>query len=113
MTLRFHGRMRFFALKRSMVVPRRQVSGVTLYREAAQPWPDATLRMGGAFVPGKVAAGRFWKVGKGRRIKSFWAMYDPERALGIDLRDHTYAYLVVQVDDPEGELARVREWIDG
>ena len=37
----------------------------------------------------------------------FWDVHDPDKAIGIELRDEHYARLVIEVADPDGEICRI------
>jgi hypothetical protein len=52
-----------------------------------------------------ISAGRFYSHGQ----LVFWDVHDPEKAIGIDLRDEHYGRLVLEVGDPEQEIARIEQ----
>jgi hypothetical protein len=52
-----------------------------------------------------ISAGRFYS----HRQLVFWDVHDPRRAIAIELRDERYARLVLEVEDPEAEIARVQQ----
>jgi hypothetical protein len=56
-------------------------------------------------ILGVVSAGRFYS--DGRLV--FWDVHDPERAIGIELRDEPYGRLVLEVGDPEQAIARIEQ----
>ena len=69
--------------------------------------------MPGTNVPGMYLAGTFWKFwgDKSSRVKSFWVRRHPGKCIRIDLRNHDYDYLMVEVDDPGAEIARITAWL--
>jgi hypothetical protein len=62
-------------------------------------------RVGGVHIPGVISAGRFYSHGQ----LVLWDVHDPEKAIGITLRDERYGRLVLEVEDPEAEIARVEQ----
>jgi hypothetical protein len=43
----------------------------------------------------------------------FWDVHDPDKAIGIDLRDERYARLVIEVSDPKDEISRIMAAVTG
>ena len=94
------GPARYLGLRRSVRVP---IADVT----SAEAVPRGSLRpplvMLGAFsVPGVLVAGVLWRRGG----KELWAVGRPDRMLVVHTKG-TYARLVLEVDDPEGDATRI------
>jgi hypothetical protein len=43
----------------------------------------------------------------------FWDVQEPDRAIAIRLRDNRLDKLVIEVENPEQEIARIRQAIAG
>jgi hypothetical protein len=62
------------------------------------------IRVGGTHVPGLISAGTFHS--RGQWVS--WDVHDPEKAIGIHLRDERYGKLVIEVADPDDAVGRIR-----
>ncbi len=98
---------KLWALKSSLTIPLEHVRGATADPGIATE--RAGVKIGGARVPGVVTAGTFYQDGE----KIFWDVHDPQNVLVIELRDETYARLVVEVDDPRATAVLVQSAIRG
>ena len=96
------GADKLWALKSRLEVPIANVVGVTAAPGDAREWLHG-VRLGGTHIPGVISAGRFYS--HGRWV--FWDVHDPDKAIGIELRDERYDKLVVEVADPQAEVARI------
>lgn len=97
------GADRFFAMKSQFEVPLQHIASVDSdAEEARRVWHG--LRMGGTNLPGIITAGRFVQHGEW----AFWDVHDPENAIAIQLRDESYAKLIVGVDDPGATIQAIR-----
>lgn len=114
LTVRPLGRNWAFALKRSLSAAKAEVAAVERGGRLAENGPVG-LRFPGTNVPGRFLAGTFWKFWGGQegRVKSFWVRRHPDKCIRIDLANHDYDYLMVEVDDPEAEIARIEAWLKG
>lgn len=114
LTVRPVGWNRLFALKTSLYVAQADVVSVERGGRLAENGPVG-LRFPGTNVPGYFLAGTFWKFwGKEReKVKSFWIRRHPDKCIRIDLANHDYDYLMVEVDDPNAEIARIQAWLKG
>jgi hypothetical protein len=102
------GADKFWALKTQLEVPLAHIAGI----EASVPEAHAIwhgLRVGGTNVPGLITAGRFLNHGEW----AFWDVHDPDKAIGIRLRDETYARLIIGVEDPIGTALMIESAIRG
>ncbi|MBU3060460.1 hypothetical protein KO481_02845 [Nocardia sp. NEAU-G5] len=101
LVIRLTGLDRLFALEGSLTVPLANVRGAT-----ADPGiikEPRGIRAPGTNIPRVVTAGTFHRDGE----RVFWAVRDPNKAVVIELADHHYARLVVQVPDPRAAVALV------
>lgn len=100
--VRFSGWSRVWTLSGGFDAPLSSVRGAR-----ADPGlllaPDG-IRVGGAYVPGRIVAGRYWRPG----FSSFWCVRDPKRTVIIDLSGWRYDRLVLQVNDPNAVAAEIR-----
>lgn len=92
---------RVWALRRRVVVPQAALAGVRRDPQYARR-PDG-WRLMGTYLPGVISAGHYC----GRRGREFWDVSRPENALVVELRDHRFARLVVEVESPEAVLRRL------
>ena len=93
-----------WALRSRLAVPLRHITGVRRNPGLMLGWFDR-LKLAGAHLPGLISAGTFL----GGDGLDFWDVTDPDRAIVVDLRDETYRRLVVEVEDPDRTVARLRE----
>lgn len=106
------GRHRAFALKLSLYAARADVVSVEPGGRLAENGPVG-LRFPGTNLPGYYLAGTFWKFwgNPAKRVKSFWIRRHPDKCIKINLANHDYDYLMVEVDDPAAEITRITEWL--
>ena len=98
------GADRLWALKSRLEIQLGHVAGAGSAETEARQWLHGA-RLGGTHVPGVLSAGRFYS--HGRWV--FWDVHHPAKAIGIDLRDEHYSKLVVEADDPDDQIRRIRE----
>ena len=89
------GMHKIWALKNSITVPLVHVRGATA--DANIVGESKGLRAPGTHIPGVFAAGTFHKDGE----KIFWDVRDAAKAVVIELRDESFARLVLEVEDPK------------
>ena len=102
------GADRLWALKSRLEVPIDHVTGAASATEEAHKWLHG-MRVGGTHIPGVISAGRFYSHGQ----TVFWDVHEPEKAIGIELRDERYGHLVLEVENPQAEIARIEHVISG
>jgi hypothetical protein len=90
------GSHKFWAMKSNLEIPLEHIVGVTIRSEETKSWWHG-WKILGTDIPGLFAAGVF-RVG-GEWV--FWDVEHPENAIQIDLRDETYARLLMEVRHPE------------
>lgn len=99
------GLHQLWAFKGRLEVPRSQVRGARHDPDAVRGWKG--WRAPGTHVPGLITAGTFHL--DGDRI--FWDVRDAAKAVVVDLADHDYRQLVIEVDDPEKVVAMLSEYV--
>ena len=114
LTVRPLGWHRALALKMSLDAARADVVAVEPGGRLAENGPVG-LRFPGANLPGYYLAGTFWKFWgpEAGRVKSFWIRRHPDKCIRIDLANHDYDYLMIEVEDPDAEIARLAAWLEG
>lgn len=85
-------------------VPLDHVLGAESATLAARRWLDG-VRLGGTHIPGPISAGWF----RSHDSWAYWEVRDPRRAIRIDVSDEPYDRIVIEVEDPDAELIRIRE----
>lgn len=89
------GTDRFSAFKSQLEVPLEHIADVEAsIPEARDFWHG--IRLVGTQIPGVITAGSFLQHGEW----AFWDVHDPDKAVGIRLKDEHYAKLIIGVDDP-------------
>jgi hypothetical protein len=73
-----------------------------------QRHPDRARGRSGSAL-GVISAGRFYSHGKW----VFWDVHNAAKAFSIELRDEHYSKLVLESDDPAGQIRRIRAAADG
>jgi hypothetical protein len=101
------GADQLWALKSQLRIPLAHVVGAAEAEGEAREWLHG-MRLGGTHVPGVISAGRFYSQGKW----VFWDVHHPAKAISIELRDENYGRLVIEADDPAGQIARIREAVE-
>lgn len=96
------GADRLWVLSSRLEIPIKHVTGAAPATGEARKWLHG-MRVGGTHIPGVISAGRFYSHGE----LVFWDVRDAEKAIDVDVRDERYGRLVLQVADPEEEIARI------
>lgn len=94
---------RVWALTGDVAVPYPSIVGVDVRAEA-----DVDRGWGriGTALPGRYHAGRFRRRGE---PWSLWVVGRPERVLVLTLRDHQFAQIVLELDDPDAVAAELAQ----
>lgn len=103
LTVHVRGMDRLWAFKSELRIPLAHVSGAAPAEDEARGWWHG-IRAPGTNLPGAITAGTFY-ADEGR---VFWDVHAPERAIAITLHDDTFAKLVIEVEDPAAEIARIQ-----
>ncbi|MGH7755598.1 MAG: hypothetical protein ACREM8_04845 [Vulcanimicrobiaceae bacterium] len=93
---------RLWAFKSELRIPLAHVSGVAPAEDEARERRHG-IRAPGTHLPGVITAGTFYE----REDRVFWDVHAPERAIAISLHDDRFAKLVIEVEDPAGEIGRI------
>ena len=97
------GLNKLWALKSRLTIPLAHVRGATLDPGIVREWKG--VRSAGTYMPGLIVAGTFRS--QGERI--FWDVRDADKAVVIQLREESYARLVLEVGDPRAVVASIEE----
>lgn len=92
-----------WALRSQLSIPRTHIKDAYLDPEPAMGWFDG-LKIAGTAVPYIFRAGTFYQEGEW----VFWDVSEPENTIVIELDHENYKKLIIEVDDPEGEVKRIR-----
>lgn len=106
LTVHIQGADRLWALRSHLEIPLANVVSARAANEEAHEWFHG-LRVGGAEIPGVISVGRFYSHGE----VVFWDVHHPDRAIAIGLQDERFDRLVIEVENPGQEIARIREAI--
>lgn len=105
MILTVRGTHVLWALKRRLEIPLGHIRDLRRAEpDIIQGWWKG-IRAPGTQIPGVIVAGTYYQGGK----KIFWDVKNGERAIVIELEGESYARLVVEVEDPEGTIAMIRQ----
>ena len=104
LVVHIEGMDRLWSLKSTLEIPLANVVSAASVSAEARNWLHG-IRVGGTHVPGVITAGSFYSHGQ----QVFWDVHDPDKAIGIELRDERYARLVIEVADPEAEINRIAQ----
>ena len=90
----------------SLDVPYADIVSVSEDHRLAENGPSG-MRFPGASIPGVYLAGTFWKFWGGEHTWSFWLRRHAENCITLQLRNHRFSYITVEVSDPAGEIAAI------
>jgi hypothetical protein len=96
------GSHKLFALESRITVPLTHVKSARHDPEHANRWWHG-LKLPGTDIPGFFAAGSFWTTDGWR----FWDVRHPEQSITIEVRDEHFVEIIVDVEDPDTECARI------
>lgn len=97
------GLHQLWALRSRLEIPLAHVTGVERDPEQVGRWWHG-WKLIGTDLPGLFAAGTFYYHGE----LVFWDVHDPERTIVVSLADERYKKLIIEVEDPESVLERLR-----
>lgn len=102
------GHHKLWAMKSTLSLPLRDIRDVRVDPERAKRWWKG-VRFPGTEVPGLYAAGTFYE---SDMRPDFWSVRKPEQAIVIQCAtDADYDEIIVEVEDPSAEIARLRNAI--
>jgi hypothetical protein len=96
------GMDRLWSLKSQIEVPLSHITGVVADPDAARGWWHG-FRLPGTQIPGVITAGTFYQ--NGRRV--FYDVHDTDKTIVIELDHEQYDQLVVEVANPQAEVAKL------
>lgn len=91
------GLHKIWALESKIVVSKAKIIRAYQNKEEFTFWKG--FRMPGTEIPGLIAAGTFYKKGR-----NFWDVMNKNRAIIIELENHYYKKLIIEVENPEATL---------
>jgi hypothetical protein len=97
------GLHQLWAFKGRLDIPRDQIRGARHDPNAVTGWKG--WRAPGTHVPGLITAGTFHL--DGDRI--FWDVRDAANVVVVDLGDHKYRQLVIEVEDPSAVVTMLND----
>ncbi len=103
LVVRFTGWDVAWALRRGVRVPLHHVTG-TRIGARAEELRTLSLRLGGTYLPGVIAAGLYRSKGGGRQL---WSVRRAAEVLVINLRDERWDRLILEVPDPAATAALI------
>jgi len=103
----FPGAEALITLKRSLVLPWRDVVSARVERQSVAK-RDLGLRVGGGYWPGWFATGHFTYRGR-RGERQLWCAYRSETVLVIETVRPRPRRVVLQVEDAAGVAARIND----
>ena len=95
-----------WALKSKIEVPLEHVSDVESYRsyETHNEYAgQVSWRVPGTYVPGVIKAGSYYQ-----GAWAFWDVHNRDKAIVITLVEEHYKLLIVEVDNPDLEIAKIK-----
>jgi len=98
------GADKVWAFKSRLEIPFSCIRGARADPDAARGWWKG-WRIPGTQIPGVITAGTYYKKGK----RTFWDIHDPTGAIVVDLSNHKYNQLVIEVEDPIGEAQKLQK----
>jgi hypothetical protein len=101
--LEVKGLDKLWAFKGHLEIPLEHIRSVRHDPKAASGWWHG-IRMPGSQLPGVITAGTFYQHGE----RVFWDVHDPNKAIVIELDDERYNELVIEVENPEFAVDRIR-----
>lgn len=102
--LEVQGWHKLWAFKRKIDVPLDAIVDVRRKPGAIRGWWKG-LRVPGTHLPGVIVAGTYFKDGQ----REFWDVGRGDEAIVIELAGHRYDRLVVDVEDPDQTVERIRQ----
>jgi hypothetical protein len=106
--LEVQGWDKLWALKSQLEFPLDHITDVRVDPEPARGWWHG-LRFPGTNIPGVLTAGSFYQ----HDGAVFYDVHDPERTIVLDLNHEHYQRLVIEVEDPQGEVTLLQKALAG
>ena len=96
-----------WALRSHLDFPTSHITSVRVDADAARGWWHG-LKLWGSNIPGVLTAGTFYQEGG----IVFYDVHDPERTIVIELDHERYDRLIVEVEDPANEQAKIERSLE-
>ena len=100
-TFMFEGSQKFLALKKSLSIPIKKIESVST-EDVNPPWLAGRI---GTHLPPLFWAGTFWT----RKGKIFYYVRDKSKCITINLQNHDYSKVVIEVDDKHGVSKEIKQ----
>jgi hypothetical protein len=94
---------KLWSLKSQLEIPVSHIASARVDPEPARGWWHG-IKLPGTNLPGVITAGTFYQ----SEGAVFFDVHDPERTIVIELEHEHYKRLVLEVDDPDAVVARIR-----
>jgi hypothetical protein len=105
-TIKLHGAEKFLAIKSKIIIPLEKIKKVSTEQATPLWFPEARL---GTHLPGVFMAGTFW-LRKGG--KTFYYAKDFSNCITLNLKNHDYAKVILEVGGDKDEIAsKIRDAI--
>ena len=92
-----------WSLRSQLTIPVTHIENAYIDPEPAMGWFDG-LKIAGTSIPNTFRAGTFYQDGEW----VFWDVHNPENTIVVELAHETYKKLIVEVEDPEQEVKKIR-----
>lgn len=102
------GMHKLWSLRSRLEIPLAHITGVEYEPEEVGRWWHG-WKVAGTDMPGLFAAGTFFYRGE----LVFWDVRDVARTIIVSLADERYKKLIVEVEDPEETVTRLRQAVFG
>jgi hypothetical protein len=107
-TVRVLGWHRYWCFKGELTVHHDQLSAVGPVPEDRDTASLLSLRIPGVHIPWVIKAGSYYWNGEWE----FWDVTDVDRSIVLELDNHEYDRLVVEVENPESTIRRLRAFLN-
>jgi hypothetical protein len=104
LTVHIEGTDKLWALSSRLQIPLANVVSAHDATVEVHTWLHRR-RVESTHTSGVISAGRFHAHGK----VVFWDIREPDRAIAIALRDERYDKLVIEVENPQQDIVRIRD----
>ena len=99
---------KLWSLRSRLEIPLEHIKAAYIDHEPAMGW-FAGLKLAGTDIPHIFRAGIYYQEGN----FVFWDVHDPAKAIVVDLVNHKYNELVIEVEDPIGDVQKIQKVATG
>jgi hypothetical protein len=107
-TFTVEGMDKLWSLRSRLEIPIAHITSAEVNHDQVGRWWHG-IKLLGTELPGLFGAGMFLY----HHEVVFWDVRDPARAIIVSLEHETYKKLIIEVDDPDGTVARLKSAIGG